>query len=194
MFNVGDKVVYPMHGAGTIVSIEEKEMLNDINNYYIIKMPVDGMKLMVPTKNADAIGLREISDKNISEQVYKVLEKPKEPYVHDANWSKRYHLNVEKIKSGDILEVAEVVRDLSHRHMERGLSIGEKNMLAKAKDILISEMVLSQDMSHDVIDNKIEEIIKESYEAGLNTEMDSKGILNESDDNNDSGDNVIRLD
>ena len=67
-------------------------------------------------------------------------------------------------------------------------------MLAKAKDILISEMVLSQDMSHDVIDNKIEEIIKESYEAGLNTEMDSKGILNESDDNNDSGDNVIRLD
>lgn len=165
MFNIGDKVVYPMHGAGTIESIEEKEMLGNTEDYYIIKMPVGGMKLMVPTSKVENIGIREVSQKAEAEKVFDILEKPKDPYVHDANWSKRYNLNVDKIKSGNILEVAEVVRELSHRHMERGLSIGEKKMLATAKNILLSEMVLSEDMSHEVLDEKIETAIKESYNA-----------------------------
>lgn len=129
MFKVGDKIVYPMHGAGTIEAIEQKEMLGDEKDYYIIRMPIGGMKLMVPTDKADDIGVREVSSKSISDEVFDVLEKPQDNYVHDVNWSKRYNMNVEKIKSGDILEVAEVVRDLSHRHMERGLSIGEKNVI-----------------------------------------------------------------
>lgn len=166
MFKIGDKVVYPMHGAGTIESIEEKEMLGNIEDYYIIKMPVGGMKLMVPTSKVENVGIREVSHRDEAEKVFAVLEKPKTPYVHDANWNKRYNLNVEKIKSGDILEVAEVVRELSHRHMERGLSIGEKKMLTTAKNILLSEMVLSEDMSYDLLDNKIEGAIKESYIAG----------------------------
>ena len=102
MFNIGDKVVYPMHGAGTIESIEEREMLGNSEDYYIIKMPVGGMKLMVPTSKVENVGIREISDKSEADKVYSVLEKPKDPYVHDANWSKRYNLNVEKIKSGDV--------------------------------------------------------------------------------------------
>ncbi len=163
MFNIGDKVVYPMHGAGTIEAIEEKEMLGNIEDYYIIKMPVGGMKLMVPTSKVENVGIREVSDKSVSDKVFSVLEKPKDPYVHDGNWSKRYNMNVEKIKSGDILEVAEVVRELSHRHMERGLSIGEKKMLNTAKDILLSEMVLSQNANHDELDAKIEDAVKESY-------------------------------
>lgn len=167
MFNIGDKVVYPMHGAGTIESIEEKEMMGNTEDYYIIKMPVGGMKLMVPTSKVENIGIREVSLKSEADKVFDILNKPKDPYVHDANWSKRYNLNVEKIKSGDILEVAEVVRELSHRHMERGLSIGEKKMLSTAKNILLSEMVLSEDMSHELLDNKIENAIKESYNAGL---------------------------
>lgn len=170
MFNIGDKVVYPMHGAGTIEAIEEKEMLGNIEDYYIIKMPVGEMKLMVPTSKVENVGIREVSDKSISEKVFDVLEKPKDPYVHDVNWSKRYNLNVEKIKSGDILEVAEVVRELSHRHMERGLSIGEKKMLSTAKDILLSEMVLSQNESHDVLDAKIESAIEDSYNNSENIE------------------------
>ena len=170
MFNIGDKVVYPMHGAGTIEAIEEKEMLGNVEDYYIIKMPVGEMKLMVPTSRVENIGIREVSDKSISEKVFDVLEKPKDPYVHDVNWSKRYNLNVEKIKSGDILEVAEVVRELSHRHMERGLSIGEKKMLGTAKDILLSEMVLSQNESHDVLDAKIESAIQDSYNNSENIE------------------------
>ena len=168
MFNIGDKVVYPMHGAGTIVSIEEKEMMGNSENYYIIKMPVGGMKLMVPTSKVDNIGIREISNKTEADKVFAVLQKPKDPYVHDANWSKRYNVNAEKIKSGDILKVAEVVRELSHRHMERGLSIGEKKMLTTAKNILLSEMILSENLNHDILDNRIEEAIKISYSAGMN--------------------------
>ena len=175
MFNIGDKVVYPMHGAGTIESIEEREMLGNSEDYYIIKMPVGGMKLMVPTSKVENVGIREISDKSEADKVFSVLEKPKDPYVHDANWSKRYNLNVEKIKSGDILEVAEVVRELSHRHMERGLSIGEKKMLSTAKNILISEMVLAENVDKDALDMKIEETIKNSYNAanidGNNNDM-----------------------
>lgn len=176
MFNIGDKVVYPMHGAGTIEAIEEKEMLGSLEDYYIIKMPIGGMKLMVPTAKVDDIGIREVSDKDLSEQVFSVLEKPKDPYVHDANWSKRYNTNAEKIKSGNILDVAEVVRELSHRHMERGLSIGEKKMLNTARNILLSEMVLSQEVSHENLDLKIDEIIKASYDDGLRDEEDSNTV------------------
>jgi len=173
MFKIGDKVVYPMHGAGTIESIEEKEMMGKQEDYYIIKMPVGGMKLMVPTSKVDNIGIREVSNKNEADKVFSILEKPKDPYIYDANWNKRYNVNAEKIKTGNILEVAEVVRELSHRHMERGLSIGEKKMLTTAKDILLSEMVLSEDMSHDILDNKIEEAIKLSYNAGLGVDSNT---------------------
>lgn len=167
MFNIGDKVVYPMHGAGTIEKIEQKEMLGNSQDYYIIKMPVGDMKLMVPTDKAENIGIREVAEKSVTDKVFSVLKKPKDPYVHDVNWSKRYNMNAEKIKSGDILEVAEVVRELSHRHMQRGLSIGEKKMLSTAKNILLSEMVLSQNESQDMLDQKIEDTLKVSFESGI---------------------------
>ena len=132
---------------------------------------------MVPTNKVDDIGVREVSQRSEADKVFSVLEKPKDPYIHDVNWSKRYNLNVEKIKSGNILEVAEVVRELSHRHMERGLSIGEKKMLSTAKDILISEMVLSEGMSHDVLDEKIEDAIKDSYKLSENQNNDGNGTV-----------------
>ena len=85
MFNIGDKVVYPMHGAGTIEKIEQKEMLGNSQDYYIIKMPVGDMKLMVPTDKAENIGIREVADKSVTDGVFAVLQKPKDPYVHDEN-------------------------------------------------------------------------------------------------------------
>ena len=166
MFSIGDKVVYPMHGAGTIESIEEKEMFGDKSEYYIIKMPMNGMKLMVPTATATNVGVREVSDGNVTEEVFKILEKPKAEYIYENNWSRRYKSNVDKIKTGDILEVADVVRDLSHRHMERGLSTAEKKMLTSAKEILISELMLAQGMGHSEVDKEIEEKIKFSYDLG----------------------------
>lgn len=166
MFSIGDKVVYPMHGAGTIESIEEKEMFGDTAEYYIIKMPVGDMKLMVPTETATDIGVREVSNSSVAPSVFAVLEKPKAEYIYENNWSRRYKSNVDKIKTGDILEVADVVRDLSHRHMERGLSTAEKKMLNSAKEILISELMLAQGMEHSEVDKEIEEKIKFSYDLG----------------------------
>ena len=166
MFSIGDKVVYPMHGAGTIESIEEKEMFGDTAEYYIIKMPVGDMKLMVPTETATDIGVREVSNASVATSVFSVLEKPKAEYVYENNWNRRYKSNVDKIKTGDILEVADVVRDLSHRHMERGLSTAEKKMLSSAKEILISELMLAQGMDHSEVDREIEEKIKFSYDLG----------------------------
>ena len=169
MFSIGDKVVYPMHGAGTIESIEEKEMFGDTAEYYIIKMPVGDMKLMVPTETAMDIGVREVSNASVAPSVFAVLEKPKAEYIYENNWSRRYKSNVDKIKTGDILEVADVVRDLSHRHMERGLSTAEKKMLSSAKEILISELMLAQGMDHSAVDNEIEEKVKFSYDLGTTT-------------------------
>ena len=166
MFSIGDKVVYPMHGAGTIESIEEKEMFGDTAEYYIIKMPVGDMKLMVPTGTAENIGVREVSDSTIAPSVFSVLEKPKAEYIYENNWNRRYKANVDKIKTGDILEVADVVRDLSHRHMERGLSTAEKKMLTSAKEILISELMLAQGMDHEEVNNEIEEKVKFSFDLG----------------------------
>lgn len=167
MFSIGDKVVYPMHGAGTIESIEEKEMFGNTSEYYIIKMPIGDMKLMVPTDSAKDIGVREVSKVGATPGVFAILEKPKSEYVYENNWSRRYRTNVEKIKSGDILEVADVVRDLSHRHMERGLSTAEKKMLTSAKEILISELMLTQGLDHQVITDEIDEKIKFSYDLGI---------------------------
>lgn len=170
MFNIGDNIVYPMHGAGTIESIEEKNMFGNKEEYYIIKMPVGDMKLMVPTKAADTIGVREVVGKNTVSTVFDVLEKPKQSGLEETNWNRRYKSNVEKIKSGDICELADVVRDLSHRHMERGLSTGEKKMLNTAKEILVSELILAEGANHDEIDNKIEDKIKVSFETSINAQ------------------------
>jgi CarD family transcriptional regulator len=164
MFNIGDKVVYPMHGAGTIEAIEEKEMLGQTEDYYIIKMPIDDVKVMVPTNRAKNIGVREISNKSEADKVYLTLQKPMEELSCDSNWNKRYSSNIDKIKSGSIQDVTEVFKELSHRHMEKGLSLGEKKMLTTSKNILLSELVLSQNECHEVLDNKIEDIVKLSFE------------------------------
>ena len=174
MFSIGDKIVYPMHGAGTVESIEEKEMFGESAEYYIIKMPIGDMKLMVPTDSAEEIGVREVSSASIAPEVLAVLEKPRTQDTYENNWSKRYRNNVEKIKSGDILEVADVVRDLSHRHMERGLSTAEKKMLASAKEILISELSLAQGLDHTIVDKEVEDRV--SFSFGLTENSETKEV------------------
>lgn len=164
MFSIGDKIVYPMHGAGTVESIEEKEVFGESTEYYIIKMPIGDMKLMVPTGSAEEIGVREVSSPSVAPDVLAVLEKPRTQDTNENNWSKRYRSNIDKIKSGDILEVADVVRDLSHRHMERGLSTAEKKMLMSAKEILISELSLAQGLDHTVVDKEVEDRVKFSFD------------------------------
>lgn len=157
MYEVGDKVVYPMHGAGVIESIEEKEILGEKKKYYIMKMPFGEMKVMIPINNANNIGIRDVIDKSIADEVFCSLELKET--AQTSNWNKRYRENMSKIKSGDVFDVAEVVRDLIIRERIKGLSTGERKMLSNAKKILISELVLAENMLpsevEDLINDKI---------------------------------------
>lgn len=156
MFNVGDKIVYPMHGAGTIDSIEEKDILGEKQAYYIIKMPGE-VKVMIPTNKAEQVGVRSVINKEEASKVMTILGENETEM--SQNWNKRYRDNMDKMKSGDIYEVADVVRNLSFKQKEKGLSTGEKKMLSNAKQILVSELVLAEHASQEeveqLVDNKI---------------------------------------
>ena len=179
MFNVGDKVVYPMHGAGTIDSIDKKNILDEEVEYINISMP-GGVKVMVPSNQASKQGLRNIISQNDVEKVFCVLETD-ETAMSD-NWNKRYRDNMDKMKSGDIYEVADVVRNLSFKQKEKGLSTGEKKMLNNAKQILVSELVLVENSTNaemeKLVDNKIDVSFKENREhEGINTEISTNNIV-----------------
>ncbi|MGF7058357.1 CarD family transcriptional regulator [Brassicibacter mesophilus] len=158
MFDIGDKIVYPMHGAGIIVAIEEKEILGKKRKYYIMKMPMGDMKVMVPIDSIEDIGIREVINNEEIEQVLAVLSdnKTKMP----QNWNRRYRANMDKIKSGDIYEIASVVRNLIIRDREKGLSTGERKMLNNAKQMLVSEIVLAKSIEQMEAENLINEMIK----------------------------------
>ena len=161
MFNVGDKIVYPMHGAGTIDAIEQKDILGEKQDYYIIKMPGE-VKVMVPIAKASQIGVRNIINKEEAEKVLEVLEADETEMSN--NWNKRYQGNMLKMKSGSVYEIADVVRNLSYKQKEKGLSTGEKKMLNNAKQILISELVLAEHATEPEVEKLIENKIKLSFE------------------------------
>lgn len=141
MFNVGDRVVYPMHGAGIIEAIEEREVLGEKQQYYIMRIANGDMKVMVPIKSDRDIGLRQVIGLEAAGDVLAILQG--ETSKMSANWNKRYRANLEKIRSGDVFEVAEVVRNLTLRDHEKGLSTGERKMLENARQILLSELALA---------------------------------------------------
>lgn len=153
MFNIGDKIVYPMHGAGVIISIEEREILGCKQDYYVVRMPVGDMMVMIPTHNIDGIGIREIINTNEVEKVYEILSDHRADST--SNWNKRYRENMAKIKSGNIYEVADVVRSLMLREKEKCLSTGERKMLNSAKQILISELILARNMNQTEVEEKV---------------------------------------
>jgi CarD family transcriptional regulator len=153
MFSIGDKVVYPMHGAGIIESIEEREILGELKKYYIMKIPIGEMKVMIPINNVECIGIRDVIDNKCADSVFKSLEIKSDEQT--SNWNKRYRENMDKIKSGDVFEVADVVKHLVLRERNKGLSTGERKMLNSAKQILISELVLAKNMNP----NDVEDII-----------------------------------
>ncbi|MDD3840728.1 MAG: CarD family transcriptional regulator [Clostridia bacterium] len=157
MFKVGDKVVYPMHGAGIIEAIEEKEILGDKKRYYVLRMPIGDMKVMIPMDNIDDIGIRDVIGDSDVEKVMEVLNG--EETEMPSNWNRRYRANLEKIRSGDIFQVADVVRNLILRDREKGLSTGERKMLNNAKRILVSELVLVKECDESDAENLIEESV-----------------------------------
>lgn len=157
MYNVGDKIVYPMHGAGIIESIEEKEILGKLCSYYVMKIPIGDLKVMIPTNNVNDIGIRDVISISEADKVFKVFKN--EPHELSSNWNKRYRENMTKIKSGNIFEVADVVGCLMQRDRDRGLSTGERKMLSSAKQILISELVLAKGLNQHEVEDKIQEYL-----------------------------------
>ena len=175
MFDVGDKVVYPMHGAGTIDSIDKKNILDEEVEYINISMP-GGVKVMVPRNQAAKQGLRNIISQDEVEKVFCILETD-ETAMSD-NWNKRYRDNMDKMKSGDIYEVADVVRNLSFKQKEKGLSTGEKKMLNNAKQILVSELVLAEHANQDEVEEQIENKINTSFMTFRAEGVEQQSIVN----------------
>jgi CarD family transcriptional regulator len=147
-----------MHGAGIIEAIEEREILGKRKTYYIMRLPLGDMKVMIPTDNVEEIGIRDIIDQKEVKRVIEVLKNDKSKM--SSNWNRRYRANMQKIKSGNIFEVAEVVRNLQLRDIEKGLSTGERKILSNAKQILISELVLADNIEEE----KAKELIEELFE------------------------------
>jgi len=160
LFNVGDRVVYPMHGAGVIEAIEEKEILGARKKYYVMKLPLGEMKVLVPTDSILQVGLRGVIEENEVPEVFVVL-KGDQPQL-STNWNRRYRTHLEKIKSGNIYEVAEVVRNLMLRDREKGLSTGESKMLDLARQILVSELILVQNLDQSEIMHSLDIIFEQA--------------------------------
>ncbi len=164
MYKVGDKVVYPHHGAGTVVKKEKREVLGEKREYLTIKILHNDMTVNVPSENADAVGLRKVIGEDMVKVVVKALtgggtQMPK-------NWNRRFKHNRDKMKTGDILELAEVVRNLSLRDLEKGLSTGEKQMFVKAKKILASELMYAKDMDEEEAAEWLDDVLVGSSSNG----------------------------
>jgi CarD family transcriptional regulator len=153
MFKVGDNVVYPMHGVGEIVSIEKKVVLGKRSEYYIINILNSGMKVMIPVKNAETIGIRSIIPKRDVKKVLNILAKDEISSVDD--WKERYQNNIEKVKSGSIYEVSEVARDLFRRGREKELSIMERKLYENAYQLVTHEIALSKNIDIEEAGNLV---------------------------------------
>ncbi len=157
MFSVGDKVVYPMHGAGVIQEIEEKNVLGETRSYYILRIPHGKLRVMVPVNGSDAAGLRPVVSGKTIDKVMKVLASDSTPM--DENWNRRTRENMDKLRTGNPCKVAEVVRNLTRVERTKKLSMGEKKLLANARQILASEIVLVKGISEESALDKIDRTV-----------------------------------
>ena len=160
LYKVGDKVVYPHHGAGTVVKKESRKVLGQEREYLTIKILHNDMTVNVPTENAERVGLRKVIDEDMVVRVLDVLngDGTKMP----KNWNRRFKHNRDKMKTGDIFELAEVVRNLSLRDQEKGLSTGEKQMFVKAKKILASELMYAKGLDEDAAGTWLDDVLAEA--------------------------------
>lgn len=151
MLQVGDKVVYPMHGAGVIAGIESTTVLGEDKTYYVLELPMDSMKVMIPTDNVDNIGLRDVIPEAKVEDVKEVLQD--KPEKAPGSWNKRFHAHLDRMKSGDICDVAAVARNLILQDRRHKVSSGERRLMDLAKQILVSELVFACDKTPEQVEN-----------------------------------------
>jgi CarD family transcriptional regulator len=159
-FSIGDNVVYPHHGAGQVIKKEKKEILGETREYLTIKILHNDMTVMVPCENAGKAGLRRVIDEDTVKKVLGVLSD--EVSEMPKNWNRRFKHNRDKIKTGDIYELAEVVRNLAVREQDKGLSTGEKQMYTRAKKILASEMMYALEKTEDEAEAYLDDLLTRS--------------------------------
>jgi CarD family transcriptional regulator len=159
-FEIGDSVVYPHHGAGKVLRKEVKNVLGESREYLTIKILHNEMTVMVPTENAALAGLRRVIDEETVQKVLAVLQD--ESSEMPKNWNRRFKHNRDKIKTGDIYELAEVVRNLAIREHQKGLSTGEKQMFTRAKKILASELMYALEMDEEQVDEHLTGLLTSS--------------------------------
>jgi len=160
MFKVGETVVYPHHGAATIEAIEKRVIKGEEREYLVLRVAQGDLTVRVPADNIDLVGVRDVVNAEGLERVFNVL---RQPYIEEpTNWSRRYKANLEKLASGDVIKVSEVVRDLWRRDQDRGLSAGEKRMLAKAIQILGSEIALAEHSDEEAAKARIHSVLEET--------------------------------
>ncbi len=150
MFDIGDRIVYPMHGAGVIVGIEEKKILGEVHKYYVMQISVSDMKVMLPVNNTETIGIRKIVSEDAANEAINHFHACGEDC--NDNWNQRYRENIEKLKSGDLMDVVTVAKTLLLRDQKKSLSNAERKMLSNAKNIMISELVLAKEQTYDEIE------------------------------------------
>jgi len=161
MFIKGDKIVYPIYGAGVIEELEQREINGDPQTFYVLRIPVGNLKIMIAAGNAENLGIRHIYDKD--EMIRLIESVTHVPVDMPDNWNQRYKSNMEKIKSGQLNEVALVYRNLLLRERERGLSSAEKKMMTTAKQIIVSELILS----HDIEKSGAEDMLARMFEKDV---------------------------
>ena len=157
MFKIGDKIVYPMHGAGIIDSVETKEFLGEEKEYFILKMPIGNMDISIPKANINKMNIRDVISKREGEEILAILEE--NPKELNSNWNLRYRENQEILKTGDIFKIANMVRDLVALDEDKGLSTTEKKLLNRARRIMASELVMSGSLEKDQAEKMIDESI-----------------------------------
>lgn len=156
-FAVGDTVVYPHHGAALIEAVETRVIKGEEREYLVLRVAQGDLIVRVPAANVDLVGVRDVVSQEGLDRVFSVL---RQPYTEEpTNWSRRYKANLEKLASGDVIKVAEVVRDLWRRDKDRGLSAGEKRMLVKARQILVSELALAEKTNEDKAESLLDEVL-----------------------------------
>ena len=156
-FKVGDKAVYPAHGVAEVIAIERKEISGHEQTFYVLRILDNGMKVLIPTSNVKAVGMREIISQEEADEVFKILRK-KEKVVESTTWNRRYREYMEKIKTGSVFEVAKVLRDLYLLKGDKDLSFGERKMLDTARSLLIKELSLAKECTEDEIESDLKKI------------------------------------
>ena len=161
MYRKGDTVVHPEHGAAVITELSERDFLGETKKYFVLRLAYGDLTLMVPVDKTEDVGLRQVVSKQEVKKILEVLREDESKMA--SNWSRRFKNNMEKLHSGDPYQVAEVVKNLAIRERQKGLSAGEKRMLAKARQILVSELVFSLGCTEEEAEGQIDKVLDEAH-------------------------------